>query len=67
MVATRWREPMAERPTALEITAAQGVIARFAGFGQLAAIQLETALTALMRFRRAAPWPPIRIRLIWFA
>jgi hypothetical protein len=36
-VATRRREPMAERPTALEITAAQGVIARFAGFEQLAA------------------------------
>ena len=28
---------MADRPTALEITAAQGVIARFAGFEQLAA------------------------------
>jgi hypothetical protein len=36
-VATRRREPMAERPTALQITAAQGVIARFAGFEQLAA------------------------------
>ena len=36
-VATRRRQPMAERPTALEITAAQGVIARFAGFEQLAA------------------------------
>jgi hypothetical protein len=30
-VATRRRQPMAERPTALEITASQGVIARFDG------------------------------------
>src|SRR5215217_4452836 len=36
-VGTRRRQPMADRPTALEITAAQGVIARFAGFEQLAA------------------------------
>jgi hypothetical protein len=36
-VAARRRQPMADRPTALEITAAQGVIARFAGFEQLAA------------------------------
>ena len=33
----RRRQPMAERPTALEITAAQGMIARFDGFEQLAA------------------------------
>jgi hypothetical protein len=31
------RQPMAERPTTLEITEAQGMIARFAGFEQLAA------------------------------
>ena len=36
-VATCRRKPMADRPTALEITAAQGVIARVAGFEQLAA------------------------------
>jgi hypothetical protein len=36
-VGTRRREPMAERPTTLEITEAQGMIARFGGFEQLAA------------------------------
>jgi hypothetical protein len=36
----RRRQPMAERPTALEITEAQGMIARFAGFEQLAAAYL---------------------------
>jgi hypothetical protein len=36
-VGTRRRKPMAERPTALEITATQGMIARFDGFEQLAA------------------------------
>jgi hypothetical protein len=35
-VATRRRELLAERPTALEITEAQGMIARFDGFEQLA-------------------------------
>jgi hypothetical protein len=35
-VATRRRESLAERPTALEISAAQGMIARFDGFEQLA-------------------------------
>ena len=34
--AARRRQPLAERPTSLEITAAQGMIARFAGFEQLA-------------------------------
>ena len=33
----RRRQPMAERPTTLEITEAQGMIARFSGFEQLAA------------------------------
>ena len=33
----RRRQPMAERPTILEITEAQGMIARFSGFEQLAA------------------------------
>jgi hypothetical protein len=36
-VGTRRRQPMAERPTILEITEAQGMIARFGGFEQLAA------------------------------
>jgi hypothetical protein len=35
--AKRRRQPVAERPTALEITAAQGMIARFDGFEHLAA------------------------------
>jgi hypothetical protein len=35
--ATRRRQPIAERPTALEISAAQGMIARFDGFEHLAA------------------------------
>jgi hypothetical protein len=35
-VGTRRRESLAERPTALEITEAQGMIARFDGFEQLA-------------------------------
>jgi hypothetical protein len=36
-VATRRRHPMAERPTTLEITETQGMIARLGGFEQLAA------------------------------
>jgi hypothetical protein len=36
-VGSRRRQPMAERPTTLEITEAQGMIARFSGFEQLAA------------------------------
>jgi hypothetical protein len=36
-VGTRRRQPMAERPTTLEVTEAQGMIARFSGFEQLAA------------------------------
>jgi hypothetical protein len=36
-VGTRRRQPMAERPTILEITEAQGMIARLSGFEQLAA------------------------------
>jgi hypothetical protein len=39
-VGIRRRHPMAERPTSLEITAAQGMIARFSGFEQLAAAYL---------------------------
>ena len=37
---TRRRQPMAERPTTLEITEAQGMIARFSGFEQLAAAHM---------------------------
>jgi hypothetical protein len=37
---TRRRQPLAERPTALEITAAQDMIARFDGFEQLAGAYL---------------------------
>jgi hypothetical protein len=36
-VGTPRRQPMAERPTTLEITAAEGMIVRFGGFEQLAA------------------------------
>jgi hypothetical protein len=36
-VGSRRRQPMAERPTTLELTEAQGMIARFGGFEQLAA------------------------------
>jgi hypothetical protein len=37
---TRRRQPLAERPTLLEVTAAQGMIARFDGFEQLAGAYL---------------------------
>jgi hypothetical protein len=36
-IGTRRRQPLAERPTTLEITVAQDMIARFGGFEQLAA------------------------------
>jgi hypothetical protein len=39
-VGTRRRHPMAERPTTLEITAAQEMIARFSGIEQIAAAYL---------------------------
>jgi hypothetical protein len=39
-VGTRRRQPMAERPTTLEITEAQGMIAHFRGFEQLAAAHM---------------------------
>jgi hypothetical protein len=39
-VGTRRRQPMAARPTTLEITEAQGMIARFSGFEQLAAAHM---------------------------
>src|SRR6188472_4609854 len=39
-VGTRRRQPMAERPTTLEIAEAQVMIARFSGFEQLAAAYL---------------------------
>ena len=59
-VATRRRQPMAERPTALEITAAQGVIARFAGFEQLAAAYMFGPPSADPGQLRAAA-PAIRL------
>jgi hypothetical protein len=39
-IGTRRRQPMAERPTTLEITATQDMIPRFGGFEQLAAAYL---------------------------
>jgi hypothetical protein len=39
-VGTRRRQPMAERPTTLEINEAQGMIARLSGFEQLAAAHM---------------------------
>ena len=59
-VATRRRQPMADRPTALEITAAQGVIARFAGFEQLAAAYMFGPPSADPGQLRAAA-PAIRL------
>jgi hypothetical protein len=43
--AKRRRQPIAERPTALEISAAQGMIARFDGFEHLAAAAYLTGAT----------------------
>jgi hypothetical protein len=40
-VGARRRQPLAERPIALEITEAQGMIGRFDGFEQLAAAYLS--------------------------
>jgi hypothetical protein len=45
-IATRRRQPMAERPTKLEISEAQGIIARFAGFEELAATYMFGQLLA---------------------
>ena len=70
--AERRRQPLAERPTALEITAAQGMIARFDGFEQLAGAYLFGAaptsanLTSDERRHRPhgsrQPWLPGRFR-----
>jgi hypothetical protein len=54
----RRRQPFAERPTALEITAAQGMIARFDGFEQLAGAYLfglPTTSANPDQLREAAP------------
>jgi hypothetical protein len=54
----RRRQPLAERPTLLEITAAQGMIARFDGFEQLAGgylFGLPAASANPDRVRQAAP------------
>jgi hypothetical protein len=65
-IAIRRREPIAERPTALEITAAQGKIARFAGFEQLAAAYMfGQALPSADpgQLRAAAPATRLKIAL----
>ena len=54
----RRRQPLAERPTALEITAAQDMIARFDGFEQLAGAYLfglPPTTANLEQVRQAAP------------
>jgi hypothetical protein len=56
--AERRRQPLAERPTALEITAAQDMIARFDGFEQLAGAYLfglPSTSANPDQLRRAAP------------
>jgi hypothetical protein len=57
-VGARRRQPLAERPTALEITEAQGMIARFDGFEQLAAAYLvrqRAAAANAVEMSAAAP------------
>ncbi len=54
-VGTRRRHPMAERPISLEITAAQGMIARFSGFEQLAAAYLAATSANPDRVKAATP------------
>jgi hypothetical protein len=54
-VGGRRRQPMIERPTALEITAAQGMIARFSGFEQLAAAYVAATSANPDQAKAAAP------------
>jgi hypothetical protein len=56
-VGSRRRQPMAERPTILEITAAQDMIARFGGFEQLAAAYMfgQPLPSGGLGLRAAAP------------
>jgi hypothetical protein len=51
----RRRQPMSERPTALEVTAAQGMIARFSGFEQLAAAYVAATSANPDQAKAAAP------------
>jgi hypothetical protein len=52
--AKRRRQPVAERPTALEITAARGMIARFDGFEHLAAAAYLAGEPPRLNERRAS-------------
>ena len=52
--AKRRRQPVAERPTALEISAAQGMIARFDGFEHLAAAAYLAGATTQLDEPRAS-------------
>jgi hypothetical protein len=65
-VGTRRRHPMAEWPTALEITAAQEMIARFSGCEQLAAAYVagRPAASANPGREKAAP-PGTRSQQPW--
>ena len=54
-VGTRRRHPMAERPTTLEITAAQEMIARFSGFEQIAAAYLAATSANPGQVKAATP------------
>jgi hypothetical protein len=61
-VGTRRRQPMAERPTTLEITEAQGVIARLGGFEQLAAAYMfGQPLPSVEPSQRGAAAPATRL------
>jgi hypothetical protein len=61
-VGARRREPLAERPTTLEITEAQGMIARFSGFEQLAAAYMfGQPLTSADPGQRRAASPARRL------
>ena len=51
----RRRQPMIERPTALEITAAQGMIARFSGFEQFSAAYVAATSANPDQAKAAAP------------
>jgi hypothetical protein len=64
----RRRQPLAERPTALEITAAQDMIARFNGFEQLASAYLfglPATSTNPDQVREAAPTRLERALAAW--
>jgi hypothetical protein len=54
-VGTRRRQPMADRPTTLEITEAQGMNARFGGFEQLAAACVAPISASPKQVKSATP------------